>query len=341
MTSVLCWSGRWPSGTPAASQPPIGGGRLTGRSWRSLRATVWTRVAPWRVRLMYGVSTARPAEKALEAMRAKDPTAQLLLFADDTQLQTDVDNLTHARNAVSAEWAKAGLRLNAGKTKVFATDPGLSMGDWAPSRVSVLKCLGADLTDDGVSWEHPTQGGTPNDELARSAIKLAAYAHRLRELEDSGLSIQLAQSLLHCCGMRRWGARSTPLCVITPEQAAVHDAAVRRAWQLVLGLEMSDDSWERATYPLKRGGLAPGTVETRASAAYLAALSRTMPEVLRKTGYDGIEALRRAAPALDRGVATATADLRNRGVPTEKVPFANGIGTVEPKQKDIVTVIYQ
>ena len=71
---------------------------------------------------------------------------------------------------------------------------------------------------------------------------------------------------------------------------------------------------------------------TRASAAYLAALSRTMPEVLRRTGCDGIEALRRAAPALDLGIAAAAADLRNRGVPTEKVPFANGIGTVEPKQ---------
>ena len=83
----------------------------------------------------------------------------------------------------------------------------------------------------------------------------------------------------------------------------------------------------------------PGTVGNRASAAYLTALTRTMPEVLRRTGYDGVEALRRAAPALDRGITVATADLRDRGVPTEKVPFANGIGTFEPKQKDIAGVI--
>ena len=107
----------------------------------------------------------------------------------------------------------------------------------------------------------------------------------------------------------------------------------------MLGLEMTDDNWERATFPLKRGGLATGTVGTRASAAYLAALSRTMPEVLRRTGCDGDEALRRGAPALDRGITAATADLRNRGVPTEKVPFANGNGTVEPKQKYIVSAI--
>ena len=127
--------------------------------------------------------------------------------------------------------------------------------------------------------------------------------------------------------------------LVTPVQAAVHDAAVRRAWQLVLGVEMVYDSWERATYPLKQGGLAPGTVGTRASAASLTALTRTMPEVLRRTACDGVGALRRAALALDRGITVATADLRNRGVPTEKIPFANGNGTGEPKQTYIVGVI--
>ena len=223
----------------------------------------------------YGVSTARPAERALETMRmrTKESKAQLLLFADDTQLQTDADNLTHAHEAVSAEWAKAGLRLSAWKTKIFAPDLDLPLGDWSPRRVPVLKCFGADLTDDGIAWERPTQGGAPNDELAQSAVKLAAYASTLRELEDSGLSIQLAQPLL------RYAMVGSPqhilMCkLVTPEQATVHDAAVREAWQLVLGIEISDDNWERATYPLKQGGLAPGTVGNRASAAYLTALTR-------------------------------------------------------------------
>ena len=187
----------------------------------------------------------------------------------------------------------------------------------------MLKCLGADLTDDGIAWEHPTQGAAPNDELARSAVKLAAS--RLRELEDNRLSIQLAQSLL------RYAAVGSPqhilMCnLVTLEQATVHDAAVQKAWQLGLGIEMSDDNWERATYLLKQGGFALGTVGNRASAAYLAALTRTMPEVLRRTEYDGVEALRRAAPALDRGIAVAMADLRGHGVPAEKVslPMASG-----------------
>ena len=129
--------------------------------------------------------------------------------------------------------------------------------------------------------------------------------------------------------------------LVTPQQATVHDAAVRRAWQTVLGIGMSDDSWDRATLPLKQGGLAPGTVGTRASAAYLTALTRTMPEVLRRTEYSGVEALRRAVPSLDQGITVATADLHGRGVPAEKVPFAYGIGAAEPKQKDIVGVINQ
>ena len=108
----------------------------------------------------YGVSTARPAERALEVMRRRDPKAQLLLFADDTQLQTEVSDLTHAHQAVAEEWAKAGLRLNAGKTKVFARDPDLSLGDWEPQRVARMKCLGADLTDDGIrSLGAPLPGG--------------------------------------------------------------------------------------------------------------------------------------------------------------------------------------
>ena len=86
----------------------------------------------------YGVSTARPAERALKIMRTRDSKAQLLLFADDAQLQTDADNLTHAHNADSAEWAGAGLKLNAGKTKIFAPDPDLPLGDRSPRRVPVL-----------------------------------------------------------------------------------------------------------------------------------------------------------------------------------------------------------
>ena len=64
----------------------------------------------------YGVSTCRPAERALKTTRSAHPRAQILLFADDTQLQIDAGSLTLAHAAVSDEWAKAGLTLNAGKT---------------------------------------------------------------------------------------------------------------------------------------------------------------------------------------------------------------------------------
>ena len=62
-----------------------------------------------------GTSTARPAERALAAMRTRDPAAQLFLFADDTQLQTEVDNLTYLRpqrrfGGVGEGWPEAQRR---------------------------------------------------------------------------------------------------------------------------------------------------------------------------------------------------------------------------------------
>ena len=89
--------------------------------------------------------------------------------------------------------------------------------------------------------------------------------------------------------MRRLRGRNTSLCVrklVTPEQAAAYDATVRGTWQLVLGFEMTDDNWERATFPLKRGGLATGTVGTRASAAGLP--GRPLPYDARGPQEDGV-----------------------------------------------------
>ena len=144
----------------------------------------------------YGVSTARPAERALEIMRAKDSKAQLLPFADDTQLQTDADNLTHAHNAVSAEWARAGLQLDAGKTKIFAPGPDLPLGDWHPRRVPVLTCLGADLTDGGIAWEHPIWGRPERRACAVSrqarGLRLQASRARGQRAEHSACSVPAA-----------------------------------------------------------------------------------------------------------------------------------------------------
>ena len=288
----------------------------------------------------YGVSTARPAERALQTMRAADPQAQLLLFADDTQLQIDAGSLTLAHEAVSAEWAKAGLTLNAGKTKVFTTTPDAPLGPWEPNRVATLKCLGAHLVDDGIAWEHPSQGDQDGDDLIRAAAKVEAFAARLCELQVVGLSVQLSQALLRYATVG--GPQHILMCkAATQEQMRWYDAAVRGAWQRVLGLDMTDDNWERATLPLKLGGLAPGTVSNRASAAYLTALSRTMPEVLRRTDLPSAPALRAMAPRLDRSITGAVADLEERGAPKAKIPFADGTGAADAKQKDLVNHIHE
>ena len=117
---------------------------------------------------------------ALKIMRDADARAQILLFADDTQLQIDADKLGVAHAAVSAEWARAGLSLNPGKTKVFSSDPDVPLGTWGQYRVATMKCLGADLVDDGIAWEHPSQGGPAGGELVRAAAKVEAFAARRR-----------------------------------------------------------------------------------------------------------------------------------------------------------------
>ena len=129
------------------------------------------------------------------------------------------------------QWAKAGFVLNVKKTKVLAQSPALALRDWSEKRVPTLRCLGADLVDDGIAWERPGQGGALRDELRRSADKLKAYAARLRELQDAGLSIQLSQSLLRYCAVG--SPQHVLMCkMVTPAQVAEYDVAVRDAWQL-------------------------------------------------------------------------------------------------------------
>ena len=95
----------------------------------------------------------------------------------------------------STEWARAGLQLNAGKTKIFALDPDLPLGDWHPRRVPVLKCFGADLTDDGIGASYP--GGRPERRacaVGRQARGLRLQASRARgqRAEHSARSIPAA-----------------------------------------------------------------------------------------------------------------------------------------------------
>ena len=178
--------------------------------------------------------------------------------------------------------------------------------------------------------------------LFRSAAanKLGAYAARLTELQGAGLSVQLSQALF------RYAAVGSPqhvlMCrAVSKQQAESFDTTLRRAWEGVLGLKFSDDAWVRASLPMKRGGIATGTIAPRASAAFLTATARTLPEVLRWTQYPNELALRGAATQLDGRIKAAVADLVDRGVEETELPLAEGAPIRPPKQKQLVDRVHK
>jgi hypothetical protein len=99
-------------------------------------------------------------------------------------------------NTISDKWARAGLRLNHGKTKVWTPDPAMALPEaWEARRTRRLRCLGADLVEDQVSATPPVHGDD-TDEIGATCYKMTKFAERLAALKPAGLSVQLAQSLL-------------------------------------------------------------------------------------------------------------------------------------------------
>ena len=130
--------------------------------------------------------------------------------------------------------ARAGLTLNVGKTKVWTHSGDTPLGPWAEKRVDTLRCLGADLNDDGVTWAEPYVGSTGLAELDAAAAKLTGYAARLAELRAHGLSVQLAQALLRYAAVG--GPQHVLMCKrVAPESAAIYDARIRALWEEQIG----------------------------------------------------------------------------------------------------------
>ena len=201
----------------------------------------------------FGISTCRPVARALEAILREDPTASLLQFADDTHVHTEPANLSRAHQAISDEWAKAGLSLNIAKTEIWTPRADTELGDWERRRVPSLRCLGAFLEDDGIAWSGPGLGGETSEELERAAAKLEAYADRLCELQEAGLTMQLSQALLRYASVG--GPQHVLMCkAVSRDQAEAYDARVRICWEKVVGIAFTDSAWSRATLPLKMGG---------------------------------------------------------------------------------------
>ena len=171
-------------------------------------------------------------------------------------------------------------------------------------------------------------------------MKLEAYAARLCELQKAGLTMQLSQALLRYASVG--GPQHVLMCkAVNRDQAEAYDTRVRICWEKVIGIAFTDGAWSRATLPLKMGGIAPGTVADRASAAFITATTRTLPEVLRRTGLGSVPAVRLAAPSLDNRIIGAAADLVNRGVEENRIPLTEESPHVAPRQKDLVDRVHK
>ena len=151
-------------------------------------------------------------------MLFRSPEASLLQYADDTHIHIDPQHLSGARELMAQSWAQAGLSLHPTKTKVWTPDPAAALGEWTDKRVGTLKCLGANLVDDGVAWSQPELGGEGFAELDRAIQKHEAYGQRLCELREAGPSIQLAQALFRYAAVG--GPQHILMCRAIPVQSA-------------------------------------------------------------------------------------------------------------------------
>ena len=145
---------------------------------------------------VFGISTARPAERAIQAIRTRDAEASIFQYADDTQFHLDPDELPQAYEHVSREWAVAGLSLNRTKTKVWGPKPDTVLpAGWEKHRIPSMKCLGADFVEDGITATPPRHQEALT-EIQPAATALETFAARLCQLQASGLPRQLSQALL-------------------------------------------------------------------------------------------------------------------------------------------------
>ena len=126
----------------------------------------------------------------------------------------------------------------------------------------------------------------------------------------------------------------------TDAQCQSFDESLRGAWQKVLNVELTPPVWKRAELPLKMGGLATGTVTSRAASAFLCSWTRTQAEVLRRVGLQTVGALMQADDVLGAQIQEARRVAITMGAPEAKLPFApDGPAPRPTRQKAFVEAI--
>ena len=194
----------------------------------------------------------------------------------------------------------------------------------AQYKVSSLKCLGCRLESEDDLSQPVSQllGQAGTNTLAAAGERVRQVAQRAAALHDYGLPRHISQSLLrYCaCGATQHAISTAPALT---EALVACDAAIREAWETVLGMKLSDKAWALAQLPLREGGLAAGATQTvlpRAAAAFACTWSRTINYVAGRLGCSDEELLSQD-PALASQLQAAGESLVAAGLPATSAPW--------------------
>ena len=296
---------------------------------------------------VFCVSMAAPAEALKQDLQPHDPTAAVFQFSDDVQVVTKTNLFAVVEESTARHWSKTGLKFKPSKDACWSLDPApLADPLWQAKRVERLRCLGPELSKpDEDSFAAPIapefEAQQSGNDLSAAKQKVSDLAGRLKDLNASGLQLQLCQSLFrvgssgliqHIIGTKR-----------LPQGSIVaYDANLRQAWQGLLGIPVTDRAWTRGCLPLRLGGMSFGAIGPRAPAAFIATWSRTLSFV---TGH-----LRVALPSdiltIDSSLAAdlrdAAGSLRPYVPPLFSIPWENGeMPTKECRQGTLLEKVYE
>ena len=276
----------------------------------------------------YAVSVAEPLREALAKIVALDPQARLFLYSDDIQVWVAPAAAEQAKRFIAEALALCGLCLRDTKTAVWCPKGQSGIPTSLQQfHVDELKCLGARLVQESEAAEPATPAhGRTSNRLAEAVEKVKQFATTLVDLQASGLPIQTSQALFRhvAHGAVQHIVATVPL---STAEVVAYDAELRRCWERILQLKLSDVAWAKSQLPLRDGGLASGAVHVglpRAAAAFSAMCSRVLPFVASQRGMESVTELLDADDYLSSQIYKSVGQLEEAGLNSSTIPWSNG-----------------
>ena len=287
---------------------------------------------------VFAVSTIEPADKLRQELQIHDPEASVFQVADDVQVLTLTSLFEFAEQRSDHHWGPTGMRFKSSKDQCWSLNPSpIPSTRWQSKRLPRMRCLGPDLE----TAEHvdPTAPVAPDFEAEASAIDLEKAATKITDLagqlqttKSHGLRLQM------CAHLFRLGGASLVQHLISAEtynteRIAKFDLQLRNAWQLLLGIPITDNAWRRGCLPFRLGGCSCGAIQFRAPAAYLSAWSRTCEYACAHVGVASSRDLLVAVPGLQEELEACAAELRPWTKPAQTIPWEFGEPPTVPKKQ--------